>query len=160
MVFGCKGKSLIISFVVLLLMWGCGDDNPTKLQSADYDSREERIKVLKEVIVSSSDFQDAEFDLFNANGFTNSRTSLPGASSYEYKLAVKVQPAKIDQWTQGFVEMPSDNYDLQWTQTLVEERGQAWELRSKPEIYRRPESDVLVIIYRSEGFIFKRITSL
>ena len=61
----------------------------TKLDSDDYEKREARLDILTREIKVFSKIVDTEFELFNVNGFHNSRTSVPGASAWDYKIAIK-----------------------------------------------------------------------
>jgi len=50
---------------------------------------------------------------------------------------------------------PTD-YDLIWTKKIVENRADEWETNSPPEFYIRKENSTMVIVYRTEGIVYKR----
>ncbi len=59
-------KNTIITFLItsiIMIFSNCSNSN-TKLESREYASKEERVEILKKVIVSKSKFIDAEFELF------------------------------------------------------------------------------------------------
>ena len=87
-------KVKILIGLLILGLYSCSEiSNSNKLDSDNYKTKEERVEVLKKEIESFSEFGNAEFELFNVNGFSNSRTTLPGASSWDYKFAIKVKPS-------------------------------------------------------------------
>lgn len=135
-------------------------ESSTTLNSQDYDDRTERVDVLKKEIVSASDFADAEFSLFNVNGFSDGNTFLPGASSWNYEFAVKVDTSDLDLWIEGMTLVDSSSYNLSWTLDVTGKRTAAWSTTGKPEIYRRGGEDVVVIVYRVDGIVFKEISNL
>ncbi|NRA12803.1 MAG: hypothetical protein HRT57_12670 [Crocinitomicaceae bacterium] len=76
-----KKINLILGILIFVLS-SCSDSS--RLDSDNYETKEERVEVLKKEIKSFSEFENAEFKLFNVNGFSNSRTTVPGASSWDY----------------------------------------------------------------------------
>ncbi len=144
---------------VVLALHGCsGSGDANRLDSEDYSDQQERVAVLKDEIVAASGFEDAAFKLFNVNGFSNDRTLIPGASSWDYQFAVKVNPVDVNQWTEGLEK--GKPYDDTWTTALVASRKEAWQTSSTPEFYTRANSNVTLIVYRPEGIIFKRVVNL
>lgn len=152
-------KSILIISLIILGINSCNEsNNPNQLDSDTFKTKEERVKSLKNQIKSKSNFNNAEFELFNVNGFSNSRpTSIPGASSWNYKFVIKVAPSDIDKWTEGLLKIEPTNYDFSWTKIIVEKRASDWITNSQPEFYKQNESDVMVIVYRNEGILYKRI---
>ncbi len=151
-------KKLVVCFIISLALGSCSSTQVSnQLDSDDFETRQARVEALKKEIKYSSDFEDAEFELFNVNGFSNSRTSLPGASSWDYKFAIKVSPSDIDNWTTGLIKVkPADNNDA-WTKQITSKRKQDWKTQSSPEYFIRKGDDVTLMVYRAEGIIFKRI---
>lgn len=151
----------IILGIIILVFYSCsGTHNSSRLDSSDYSTKEKRIKVLKKEIKSFSEFENAEFELFNVNGFSNNRNILIGASSFDYKYAIKVKPSKIDKWIDGMILVDSVNYNKNWLKKLIQKREDDWKTLSKPEVYIRKEEEVIMIVYRTEGKIFKRVVNL
>ncbi len=134
-----------------------GTSNSTTLDSDDYDTKKERVEVLKKEIKSFSDFENAEFELFNVNGFSNSRATVPGASSWDYKYAIKVKPSDVDKWTAGLLKIETDSSNDNWAKKIVQERKNDWKTETEPEFYSREEANVIIIVFRSDGIIFKRV---
>lgn len=144
--------------ILTILFLGCSQaNNSNKLDSDDYSTIEKRIEVLKTEINAPTDFQDADFLLFNTNGFTNSWTTLPGASSWDYKYAIKVDSNDIEKWTDKMIEMPITTIDFSWTKEIIKKRKENWTLNSLPKLFIGDNDHVYLILYRDEGIIFKRI---
>jgi len=153
-----KKLTFIITFILLGLSSCFESNNSNLLDSDQFDTKEERIEQLKNEIKSKSDFDNAEFELFNVNGFSNSRSaSIPGASSWDYKCAIKVKSSDIDKWTEGMIKTEPTDYDISWTKEIVEKRVSEWITNSQPEFYTRDESKVMMIVFRTEGIIYKRM---
>lgn len=155
-------KILFYTFTSLVLFGGCTLNNSdmTKLDSDDYESADERVEVLKKEIKNFSKFKDAEFKLFNVNGFNKQRTSVPGASSWDYKFVIRLDTANISAWTIGMKQVEPKNFDSNWQQELIKNRKQNWKIISDPEKYVREGDDVTMLVYRNEGIIYKRIINL
>ena len=148
---------LFISFC-LILSWSCSStNNSNKLDSIDFPVKAERIRTLEKEVKLYSPILDAEFSLFNANGFSNSRTSVPGASSWDYKFGVKVHPNDLDNWVIEMDQIERKNYNTHWIEEIIPASRNTWQRTSQSELYTRRHSNVVVLLYRQEGFIFKRI---
>ncbi len=134
-----------------------GTKDPNYLDSRSM-SRLDRVKILSEEIICYSEILDAEFEMFNVNGFSNSRTTLPGASSANYKVALKIKPEDIANWTTGMTGfIPPETYDDTWTQSITSVRKDQWKTTSDPKFYTRDIENVILIVYEDEGFVFKHI---
>jgi hypothetical protein len=146
-------------FIVIFLIVGCFSckESLRQLSSKDFISKKVRVEILKKEIISKSEFQDAEFELFNVNGFSDGWTMISGASYWDYKFVVKVNQADIDKWTAEMLKVELENYDISWTTTIIEKRKTEWIINSIPEFYTRKNSDVTLLVYRAEGIIFKRV---
>ncbi|MBB4807197.1 hypothetical protein HNP38_002501 [Chryseobacterium defluvii] len=155
-------KKLFQIIISIGILNGCtsSDSNPTKLDSNDYKSRVERVELLKKEIKSFSDIRDAEFELFNVNGFVNQRISVPGASSWDYKFAIRIDTINISKWTSGMQAIELINYDDNWTKEIIRHRKQNWITYSKPEYFIRKGENVTMLVFKKEGIIFKRVTNL
>lgn len=134
--------------------------NSTKLDSDDCKNKADRIDKLEMEIKSFSDLQDAEFELFNVNGFHNQRTSVPGASSWDYKFVVRIDTIDFLKWTSGMKEVELTDYDDSWTKEITKHRKQNWVTYSKPLYFIRNGEDVTMLVFKNEGIIYKRVTSL
>ena len=150
----------LISIIIFFSSCATRHSEGSKLDSDDYATREDRIEKLNKVIKSYSALKDAEFELFNVNGFDGSRTDVPGASSWDYKVAMKVDTADITRWTEGFEEMPPNNYDQSWTKEITKQRSQNWITQSNPQYFYRTQGNVSILVFQQEGIIFKRMLNL
>ncbi|MGD1848305.1 MAG: hypothetical protein ACFB10_23170 [Salibacteraceae bacterium] len=145
-------------WLIIIALGSCtsiGDSNV--LDSDDYSTKEERVEILKQQIQTYSSFENAEFELFNVNGFTNSRLETPGPSSWDYKFAIKVRPEDVDKWMGGWVSFTPQNYDAAWTQEITATRKKDWKTAGDAEYFARKGDNVTMIVYRSQGIIFKRV---
>ncbi|GHC66166.1 hypothetical protein [Ulvibacter litoralis] len=127
------------------------------MDSDKFENNEKRIEILSKEIKSPSEFIDAEFELFNVNGFSNNRATIPGASSLDYKFVIKVKSSDINKWKEGMVKFEPKNNNFDWTNEIIDKRKNQWITKSAPEYYNRPNENVLMIIYRTEGIIYKRV---
>jgi len=151
-------KTFYLTFIAALLFSSCSDSKiNTLLDSDDFDSAKDRVDELKKRIHSKSEFKNAEFELFSVNGFSNSRTSVPGGSSWDYKFVIKTSPDYLDKWTAGMVKLESSEIDMTWTIKITEKRKDEWPTSGRTECYANKEKNVIVILYRDDGLIFKRV---
>ena len=89
--------------------------------------------------------------------FQTAEHYFPELPPVDYKFAVKVKPSEIDKWTEGMqkIEKPEENED--WINVLIEKRKSDWSHNSEPEYYERNGANVIQILYRQEGIVFKRV---
>lgn len=151
-------SQFFLLLVILVIAHSC-QPTPTTLDSDDWETDAARIVALEQEIITASPLQQAEFELFNVNGFGQHSTSLPGASSWDYKVALKVDSSAIDQWTAGFRPVPSLAENLDWMDSITQQRKKQWLHNSSPEFFIRENMAVYMIVYRKEGLIFKSITA-
>lgn len=133
----------------------------TKKDSDEYNTPIERVEALKLELNEHSDFTDAEFELFNVNGFHDARgLTVPGASSWDYKFAVKVDTADVLKWVEGMQKVDSMPWPQQWRSDIVKRDPGKWTGTSIPTFYESSENggDVEAILFHREGIVFKRIT--
>lgn len=119
--FGLQMKFRLLYFVIALTCFSCA--NKTAINSQDINGRQERIEKLKPEIKTHSEILDAEFDLFNVNGFNGDFTFLAGSSSSDYKFAVKVDPKDIAAWTNGLQETVGNLESEPWMASLTAYRS-------------------------------------
>ena len=130
------------------------------MDSDDYENKEEKIRILTNQIKPFSQILDTEFELFNVNGFANQRLTVPGASSWDYKLAIKLSEEDISKWIVDMEDTTIENYDYGCTIDIVKNRKQSWQVKSTPKFYTRGNSNIITLVYKDEGVIFKRIKNL
>ena len=135
----------------------------TLLDSDTYDTPEERVEVLGKVIQTFSPIKDAEFELFNVNGFNDSDgLSIAGASYSNFKFAVKVDTADIHKWRDGMIKFdPPQHYNKTWIKDIVKNAGENWQTTTAPTYYHRtnlPEGwSTTVVEFYAEGIVFKQV---
>lgn len=153
-------KVVLYNLIAFCLLVACTDTQTpkSKLDSSIYKSPEERVHVLKETIIAPSDFKDAEFELFNVNGFGDRAAGIPGASSWDYKFIVKTDPTNIPKWIDGSQPAVMKNDDYGWIRQLASKRPQNWVMTSVSRRYER--QGVTVVVYFKEGIVCKRVLNL
>lgn len=150
--------SILIALATHLILKSCSEPKKrNELDSDQFKTKEERIESLKKEIKWQSEFNNAEFELFNTNGFVNDRITLPGASSLDYKFVIKVDVSDVDKWTAGMIKTELNDTNNAWTKEIIEKRKMQWEAKSFPEFYMRAKENVKMIIYRTEGIVYKRV---
>jgi hypothetical protein len=155
-----KELKILIGLLILTLGSCSETANSNKLDSDNYNTKDERIEILKKEIKSFSEIENAEFELFNVNGFSNSRTTVPGASSWDYKFAIRINPLDVDKWTNGMISIDSVDYNDSWMEMIIKVRAEDWRTESEPEIYTRKGDNVMMFVYRNEGILFKSVVNL
>lgn len=144
--------------ILCIVLTSCTTSHKNTLNSMDIEDVGDRIIILKREIMSKSDFHDAEFLLFNVNGFTNSRsTTIPGSSSWDYQFVIKVKPSEIKNWIVDLIKVDTKEHPIDWAINLIAHRSQNWQIKSKPQVYKRENSNTIAIVYQKEGILFKRI---
>lgn len=152
-------KIKCIVFLVLFLCFSCS--NKTEIKSSTIPDKKERVQKLLKEIKADSEILDAEFDLFNVNGFSDDFVMIPGSSSIDYKFVVKVDPKKISNWTKDLSETSGNIGSEKWTVSLIEKREKEWKTATEPVFYKRKnDPSVVFIIFEKEGIIYKRILRL
>jgi hypothetical protein len=121
-----------------------------------------RVEILKQEVRCFSGIKDAEFELFNVNGFKNSSgLSVPGSSSSDYKFVVKVDTADISKWREGMTKFDPDHYEDSWTKEIVKGNKEDWLMTSQPTYYVREGLadgwNTTLVEFYSEGIVFKRV---
>jgi hypothetical protein len=150
-----KNYSKILTILVLIFS-SCSEKS--RLDSDEFSTTAERVEILKQEIRWFSEIKDAEFELFNVNGFHNQNTRLaPGASSWDYKFVVRVDTADIGKWREGMTIINPEKYDDTWTKEIVKERKENWLTNCKPTYYIRKGENATMIEFYADGIIFKRV---
>lgn len=152
-------------FLIFLLLTGCGNEKSRTIPSSpgiktsrEIPNREKRVAELSAEIKLFSPIQDAEYNLFNVNGFSNSRVLVPGASSWNYSFLIKIDTNDSDKWIEGMIQHAITESDTAWINDIPQNSPQEWARTSSAELYKRQESDVSVLLFRSEGILYKKVT--
>ncbi len=146
----------LLFLLLLVCLQGCS--TVSKMSSSGVDDTNKRIKALSAETVLKSSILDAEYDLFNVNGFSTQKLILlPGASGWHYKFAIKVDPSDLFKWIEGRDFLQTDECEMSWINEVVEPRKFNWTTKSDPKCYRDENSMVFISIYEAEGIIFKEV---
>jgi len=147
-----------LSILISLGILSCNsnDSNSTTLTSKDVTDKSQRINILKKEVKIFSELKDAEFYLINANGFSNQRISVPGASSLNYQFVIKIDTNDISKWTEGMTE--TSGYS-NWMDELLISRKENWNMHSIPKVFTRIGDSVIMFVYNDEGIIYKKLWS-
>ncbi len=129
---------------------------PIEMTSIEVDKATERVENLVKEINSFSEIQDTEYDLFNVNGFSKSRTLVAGGSSFRYDFVIKVDTSELHKWTDDMIITAADEYSIKRFEELVSIRKENWNVNSKPTYYKRGDM-VNMMVYKEEGIVFKSI---
>lgn len=137
-------------------------DHGTRLNSKDYPDKKERLEVFSKFIGTHSAIRDVEFDLFNVNGFGETR-SIPGASSRHYWYGVKVDTADVKSWI-DFLQSILVDTSIAWPDSLVSLRKEQWVHTSTPLYFtlkksfsQNEKNKTIIIVYKPEGIIFRDV---
>jgi hypothetical protein len=152
---------IIYLFLTFFTVVSCNlsSTNPNVLSSIAVDSKEERISVLKKEVHTATEIFDAEYHLVNANGFSDQRTTVPGASSLSYAFVVKVDTNDINKWTAGLRKLTNSKLTFNWMTKLPEDRKKNWQTDSVFAFYTDDNKSITVVAYKHKGIIFKQISS-
>lgn len=150
----------IIVLIGLVIFINC-NSGILDVKSEQYKSKDLKVKTLKKHIAMFSKIIDTEYDIYNINGL-NDGFSLPGPSSWDYKIIIKLDKKYLNLWLDGFKLSSNQKYDLSWGYDLITQKKE-WKISSKPKIYFRPEYEnqhstyVLIAVFEKEGILFKRM---
>ncbi|MCM0666077.1 hypothetical protein [Flavobacterium tyrosinilyticum] len=131
------------------------------MNSENIENKNERIEKLSPEIKVHSEILDAEFNLFNVNGFNNNFFTVPGSSSRDYKFVIKIKNAHIPLWTKDLEKVKGNLETEKWMKSLGETRQNNWKTISEPIFYKRKnEPNGTIIVFEKEGIIYKHINQL
>jgi hypothetical protein len=139
---------LIVSIVSLSLS-GCVDrpSLTTNSYSSQLDSDRQKIEFLGKYFKLLSPIEATEFHIvYHDNDFAPSDSDI--------EAVIKVSPSNLKFWTEG-MQLQQQSIDLAWGYALIAKDKQRWKIESKPKIYRRSSGDGFVVVFESEGIIFK-----
>lgn len=146
------------SFFILCFVCLFSCKNETRITSENISNKEERIKILQKHVKYFSEVEDAQFDLFNVNGFGNNFSLVPGSSNLDYKFVVKVKTEDIDKWRKDFLPVPHGSKNEEWIYPLKNSlKSDSTSNNPRPNTSSFVKDGVYMIIDYDESFIFKRI---
>lgn len=141
-------KVLFLTFFIALLA-GCST-SVKPVTSREMSSLEERISLLESYIQLSSPVEDVEFSLYDVNRGGSSR--LPGASSRDYQIYLKVSPSNVELWLEG-MSITSFPLDTQWAQDIIAHRDN---LKWPEGFLTYTGENSLAFVQPEEGVLFLR----
>ncbi len=143
-------RHVLSALFILLLATACGR-NTSHIRSQGIDSPLERIHTLEKYFNLRTPVQDAEFDIFDVN--LNTRGSIPGPTSRDYKIALLLLDNDIDAWLSD-VSLTSFPLSTDWARALVS-HNKRFSLQSVPLMYTAKDKEIL--LYRDESILCIRI---
>ena len=145
----------IVPLICFSLLVSCSDNKT--LKSDTIKNSTARIAILKKHIKPYSEIKDAEFYLFNSDGFDGGPTLGLGPADINYDFVVKVNPLEINKWKQNLIET-TGGFEYERLKSLTEKRAQNWITSSKPKFYKDKDIETsLVIIFEEEGIVYEQI---
>jgi hypothetical protein len=143
-------KILLSCFILLFTILSCVTP-VSRITSEELNDSEARIKELGRYFNIRTDIIDAEFDIYDTN--LNSRDSIPGATTRDYKIAVLTEKTNIDAWLTD-VNITSFPVNYTWSEKLIN-NNKNFKTDSKPLLYKGNSKEL--ILFKDEGIIFIRI---
>jgi len=130
------------------------------MNSDNINTPEQRVALLRTVINAPTNFSDAEFELFNANGFDKNAEprGIPAPSTWTYEFVVKVTNTDVFNWTEGLEQTAVTKLPA-WAQKLMDKRKQHWSTEGEGVCYasQSPGRETSVFVYPEAGIVFKRV---
>lgn len=146
-------------FLIILALTISSCSKPTKLDSDEFSTPGERVEILKQEISCFSEIKDAEFELYNVDGFKSSwGFSAPGLPYLDYKFVIKVDKEDVTKWREGMIKFEPEHYDTAWIKKIIKNREENWFTSSQPTYYvRQHDENVTMVEFYLEGIVFKRV---
>ena len=111
-------KSSILLLLSVSCLGGCGRaDGPasTETVSTEFPTLQAKIRFLEQYVKFRRSYDALEFVISYQNN-SASRTSIPGPSDWDIRIAAQVPPTELDQWTDGL--KPTSAPDVKWLDDL------------------------------------------
>jgi len=121
----------------------------TDTRSSEFDTDGQKIRFVRRYFAQFSEIASAEFHIKYRAG--------SDGDSYDMRAAFLVAPSDCDDWvTPGESVHPEVERVLEWFDGVLPNHGR-WQRTSTPEIRQRPDGHAVVIAFRQEGIILKRV---
>jgi hypothetical protein len=144
-------RRFLILLVVLTANYA---SSPTRIRSADYPDKAERITVLKKYLRMRSEVKDAQFDIYDVN--LNAGSSIPGPTHRDFRIALAVKKADAKKWLSDVV-ITSFPKDSAWCQALIEGKD-SFRLLHPKDFWTYTGKDKLVFHFEKDAVLCVRIT--
>lgn len=155
----CTFVYLIVSLCLSWLLAACGGaatapqpDKSTDTQSSAFATDAEKTAFLQQYLKLPTPVEATEFHVV----YHDNSQGIPGPSDWDIRAALKVAPSDLPRWTDGLQPMDAATADLAWAAGLLPDAPR-WAHSSPPEVYRRSESNAIVVVYAPEGIVLKRV---
>ncbi len=146
-------KNFGIIIIFLMMVFSCSNKNHIK--SSDIKTTEEKISVLQKLFNLKTEIIDTEFDIFDV--ILNNR-SIPGASSRDYKIIIKVKSENIEKWYEPN-NITSFPINYEWAEKLLEDSKNE-KLKIFGTNYQYKTKNKEMIIFKESGLILIRLSQL
>ena len=121
----------------------------TDTRSDKFETDERKIRFVRRYFSLFSEIVSAEFHI--------SYSARPGGDTYDMRAAFLVDPSDCDAWlAPGYLVQLKTERILEWFDGLLPKDGR-WRHTSIPEIRQRPDGHAVIVAYRPEGIILKRV---
>ncbi len=119
----------------------------TNTYSSQLDTDRQKIEFLGKYFNLLSPIEATEFHIVcHNNDFA--------PSDLDIEAAMKVSPSDVKVWTEG-MQLQQQPLDIAWGYALIAKDKKRWKIESKPKFYLRSSGDGVVVVFESEGIIFK-----
>jgi hypothetical protein len=138
---------IIVALISLCLVSCSKPSLTTNTYSSQLNSDRQKIEFLGKYFKLLSPIEATEFHIvYHDNDFA--------PSDLDIEAAMKVSPSDVKVWTEG-MQLQHQPLDIAWGYALIAKDKQKWSIKSKPKFYRRSSGDGVVVVFESEGIIFK-----
>ncbi len=140
-------RGFIIAIVSSCLVSCSKPSLTTNTYSSQLNSDREKIEFLGKYFKLLSPIAATEFHIiYHDNDFAPSDSDI--------EAVMKVSPSNLKVWTEG-MQLQQQPMDITWGYALIAKDKQRWKIESNPKFYRRSSGDGVVVIFETEGIIFK-----
>jgi hypothetical protein len=147
----------LVMAIVSSCLVGCADSHSrgignsqsltTNTYSSQLDTDRQKIQFLSRYFKLLSPIEATEFHInVHDNDFA--------PADWDIEAVLKVSPSNLKFWTSETSPL-NQPVDITWGYALIAKNRQRWNLKSKPQIYRRLNGDGIIAVFKPEGVIFK-----
>lgn len=145
---------LIVSISSLTLVSCSIPSLTTDTHSSKFSSDRQKIEFLTRYLKLPTPIEATEFHIV----YHDNSGIVPGPSDWMIQAAIKVSPDSLKLWTKE-MNLQSQPINFDWGYALIPKTEQRWQLKSKPKFYQRNNENVYIVVFESEGIIFKSVDS-
>lgn len=121
----------------------------TDTRSSEFNTDEQKVRFVRRYFELFSEIASAEFHItYHAH---------PNGDRYDMRAAFLVSPSDCGEWlAPGELVYPKSHLVLQWFEGILPNEAR-WRHTSAPEIRQRPDGHALIVVFRPEGIVLKRV---